>query len=88
MVPFFALFFLWKSGGRCPSCQKLLEIEVRTKIEITIKPAERYISEKKPKFGKLPIAFLFPFPASQCFVCICLVMKCADCVMECITGFC
>lgn len=58
---------------RCPSCQKLLEIEVRTKIEITIKQAERYISPKKPKFGKLSIAFLLPFPTANCVVCACLM---------------
>ena len=58
---------------RCPSCQKLLEIEIRTKIEITIKPAERYLQEKKKKFGKLPIVFLLPLPATHYAVCACVV---------------
>lgn len=73
---------------RCPSCQKLLEIEIRTKIEIIIKPAERYISEKKPKFGKLPIIFLFPLTSVPSFACICLIMKCVDCVSDCVTALC
>lgn len=58
---------------RCPSCQKLLHIEIRTKIEIVIKPAERYVSEKKPKFGKLSVAFLAPLPATHCLMCACVV---------------
>ncbi len=58
---------------RCPSCQKLLEIEIRTKIEIVIKPAERYLTEKKPKFGKLPLLFLIPAPSCSYAICICII---------------
>ena len=58
---------------RCPSCQKLLEIEIKTRIEITIKPAERYLKEKKPKFGRLPLLFLIPIPPSSCAVCVCII---------------
>lgn len=59
---------------RCPGCQKLLHIEIRTKIEIIIKPADTYLTEKKPKFGKLSIAFLMPLPATHCVVCVCCMV--------------
>jgi len=57
---------------RCPNCQKLLDVEIKTKIEITIRPAERYLSEKKPRFGKLSVIFGFttqPLTA-HCLLCV------------------
>jgi phage FluMu protein Com len=74
---------------RCPSCQKLLEIEIRTKIEIIIKPVERYVSEKKPKFGKLPIAFLSftHMPTLGCLLCT-VCVECAGCLANCMTVIC
>ena len=73
---------------RCPSCQKLLEIEIRTKIEIIIKPAERYIQEKKKKFGKLPIIFLIPLSTPSCYLCFCLIMECTNYFMDCASMMC
>jgi len=60
---------------RCPSCQKLLEIEIRTKIEIVIKSAARYLSEKSKKLGKLPIVFAFlnHQPLIDSVICICIL---------------
>ncbi len=65
---------------RCPSCQKLLEIEIRTKIEIIIKPAERYLTEKKSKLGKLSaiFGFLNPLPMAHCLICLPHIHQCID----------
>jgi len=68
---------------RCPSCQKLLEIEIRTKIEITIKPAERYLKGKKPKLGNLSAIFGFLNQPSvvNCAICVgCWITDCINCV--------
>ncbi|OHA64226.1 MAG: hypothetical protein A2842_00260 [Candidatus Wildermuthbacteria bacterium RIFCSPHIGHO2_01_FULL_48_25] len=69
---------------RCPSCQKLLEIEIRTKIEIVIKSAERYLSEKKPKLGKLPVIFGFlnQLPMAHCLICLPHVHECINALAQ------
>ena len=66
---------------RCPSCKRLLEIEIKTKIEIIIKPAERYLSKNNQKFGELsaflaflgqPISYHYLFCIFCTTKCICL----------------
>lgn len=71
---------------RCPKCQKLLEIEIKTRVEITIKVAERYIAEKKPKFGKLSIIFPMSIYSVHCFTFACLMVNCAGCLCLCAEG--
>ncbi len=67
---------------RCPSCQKLLEIEVRTKIEITIRPSERYLLDKKIKLGKLSVIFGFTMQplSAHCMVCIICIAETCGCI--------
>lgn len=67
---------------RCPSCKKLLEIEIKTRVEIIIKPAGRYLTEKKPKLGNLSAIFGFlnqPSMVNNCALCLCWVMDCTSC---------
>lgn len=70
---------------RCPSCQKLLEIEIKIKIEIVIKPAERYLSEKNLKLGKLPVFFGFfnqlPMVA-HCLLCFPYIHECINALAQ------
>lgn len=69
---------------RCPNCDKLLEVEIKTKIEIIVKPAERYI-KNNVKINELSafLPLLWQSAYCHCIVCIICTTKCL-CVFCCL----